>query len=119
MKLTFIDDLPAEWQPQIQEYLQRKRKKFDVKITLTGTNFQKAVWNEMLKIPYGKVCTYGDIAKAIGNPKAARAVGGACNANKYPIVIPCHRVVGANGIGGYAFGLEVKKELLRLEGLSY
>ncbi|MDR3298026.1 MAG: methylated-DNA--[protein]-cysteine S-methyltransferase [Candidatus Nomurabacteria bacterium] len=120
MDLDFIEELPAEWYPQIQEYLSGQRKKFDVKITLTGTDFQKAVWNETLEIPYGEVRTYGEIAQAIGKPFAARAVGSACGANKFPIVIPCHRVVGSNGIGGYGYnGPVVKRALLRIEGITH
>lgn len=81
-----------------------------------GTAFQKAVWAEMNKIPYGKVRTYGQLAAALGKPKAARAVGGACHCNPIAIIQPCHRVVGANGsLTGYAYGLEIKEYLLELE----
>ena len=81
-----------------------------------GTAFQKAVWAEMNKIPYGEVRTYGQLAAALGKPKAARAVGGACHCNPIAIIQPCHRVVGANGsLTGYAYGLEVKEYLLELE----
>ena len=78
--------------------------------------FQKAVWAEMNKIPYGEVRTYGQLSAALGKPKAARAVGGACHCNPIAIIQPCHRVVGANGsLTGYAYGLEVKEYLLELE----
>ena len=80
-----------------------------------GTEFQKAVWKEMLKIPRGQTRTYGEIAAAIGRPKAARAVGAACGANPIPLWIPCHRVVAQNGLGGFGRGLPWKKLLLAME----
>jgi len=82
---------------------------------LEGTEFQKAVWNELKKIPRGQTRTYGEIAKAIGRPNAVRAVGSACGANPLPLFIPCHRVVAKNGLGGFGFGLPWKKLLLELE----
>lgn len=84
---------------------------------LSGTDFQKKVWQAVAKIPYGQVRTYGDIAKTVGNPKAVRAVGGANGANPIPILVSCHRVVAAGGkLGGYGGGLDIKEYLLRLEG---
>ena len=86
-----------------------------------GTAFQKKVWNEIDKIPRGKVITYGQIAKNIGQPKAARAVANACGANPNPIVVPCHRVIRSDGeLGGYSGpgGIEQKRELLREEGVN-
>lgn len=83
-----------------------------------GTEFQQAVWNAMRKIPRGQTRTYGEIAAAIGRPKAVRAVGTACGANPLPVLIPCHRVVAANGLGGFGSGLPWKKLLLRMEGWS-
>lgn len=84
---------------------------------LIGTDFQKRVWQEVARIPYGQVRTYGEIAKNINNPKAVRAVGSANAKNPIPILVPCHRVVAAGGkLGGYGGGLDVKKYLLRLEG---
>ena len=81
-----------------------------------GTAFQQAVWAEMNKIPYGQTRTYGQLAAAIGRPKAARAVGGACHCNPIAIIQPCHRVVGSNGkLTGYAYGVEMKEYLLELE----
>ncbi|MCL2038313.1 MGMT family protein [Candidatus Saccharibacteria bacterium] len=80
-----------------------------------GTEFERAVWRAISEIPPGETRTYGQIAAAIGRPGAVRAVGTACGKNKFPIIIPCHRVVGANGCGGYAFGVELKRELLRRE----
>ena len=101
---------------QIKEYLENKRKNFELPLNPKGTEFMKKVWNELLKIPYGQTRTYKQIAEAIGNKKAARAVGMANNKNPMPIIIPCHRVVGANGsLVGYALGLDMKKYLLKLE----
>lgn len=101
---------------QIEEYLKGERIKFDLPIYLDGTEFQKKVWNALIDIPYGKVATYKDIAKKIGNEKAFRAVGNANNKNPIAIVVPCHRVIGANGkLVGYAGGLTVKKNLLEIE----
>jgi O-6-methylguanine DNA methyltransferase len=81
-----------------------------------GTEFQKAVWEELRKIPRGQTRTYGEIAGAIGRPKAARAVGSACGANPLPLFIPCHRVVAKNGLGGFVAGLPWKILLLKMEG---
>ena len=101
---------------QLEEYFAGKRKTFDIPIKLEGTPFHKKVWEALQKIPYGGTRTYGEIAKAIGSPKAARAVGGANNKNPIGIVVPCHRVIGADGsLTGYACGLEIKKYLLDLE----
>jgi O-6-methylguanine DNA methyltransferase len=84
--------------------------------TPDGTEFQRAVWNELKKIPRGQTRTYGEIAAAMGRPKAVRAVGSACGANPLPLFIPCHRVVARNGLGGFGSGLPWKKLLLELEG---
>lgn len=101
---------------QISEYLAGKRREFTIPLALHGTEFAVKVWKEMSAIPYGEVRTYGELAKAIGGPGAARAVGQACNRNPLPIIIPCHRVVGAGGrLTGYAGGLDLKERLLRLE----
>ncbi len=101
---------------QITEYFQGRRKAFTFPCELRGTEFQKRVWQELCKIPYGETRTYGDIAAAIGNPRAARAVGMANHKNPIIIAVPCHRVIGANGkLVGYAGGLEMKRELLKLE----
>ena len=91
-------------------------KKFPRVGPLVGTDLQKAVWNELKKIPRGQTRTYGEIAEAIGKPKAVRAVGTACGANPVPLFIPCHRVVAKNGLGGFGAGLPWKKLLLELEG---
>jgi O-6-methylguanine DNA methyltransferase len=103
---------------QIKAYLSGKLKKFSLKIDLMGTAFQKKALMRVAQIPYGKVTTYGEIASRIGNPKGARAVGAANSHNLLPIVIPCHRVVASNGLGGYAGGLKLKKQLLQIEGIT-
>ena len=101
---------------QLQEYFAGTRKSFTFPIKLTGTPFQISVWQELSRIPYGETRTYGDIAQAIGYPKAARAVGMACNRNPIWIIIPCHRVLGSNQkLTGYAGGLTLKDALLNLE----
>ena len=101
---------------QLFEYFSGERKTFNLDFEFSGTEFQKSVWNELLKIPFGKTKTYGEIAKAIGKPKAARAVGSACGKNPLAIIIPCHRVLGMNGkITGFAWGTEIKEWLLGYE----
>ena len=101
---------------ELIEYFAGKRKTFDIPIKLNGTDFQVKVWKELLKVPYGKTCTYLDIAKKIENPNGARAVGMANNKNKIQIIIPCHRVIGSNKkLIGYAGGIKVKERLLKLE----
>lgn len=101
---------------QLEEYFTKKRTQFNLALQPQGTEFQQAVWQALLQIPYGKSISYGELAKAIGNPKACRAVGGANNRNPIPIIIPCHRVLGANGsLTGYALGLDMKEFLLNLE----
>ena len=102
---------------EITEYLEGNRKDFSFPYHLKGTDFQKKVWNELCRIPYGETRSYKDIAIAIGNPKAVRAVGMANNRNPMMIVVPCHRVVGSDGkMVGYAGGISVKETLLELEG---
>ncbi|MDH6354242.1 methylated-DNA-[protein]-cysteine S-methyltransferase [Dysgonomonas sp. PH5-45] len=101
---------------QLQEYFDGKRKTFKVPLNLKGTDFQKQVWNALLNIPYAETRSYKDIAEAIGNPKASRAIGLANNRNPISIIIPCHRVIGANGsLTGYAGGLSAKQTLLDIE----
>ncbi len=101
---------------QLLEYFQKKRKRFDVPVNPEGTEFQKSVWKALCEIPYGSVCTYKDIAEKINNPKAFRAVGAANNKNPLLIIIPCHRVVSADGsLAGYSGGLAAKRFLLDLE----
>lgn len=111
-----IDAREKELEKQLREYMDGERKSFSIPLNPNGTPFQKKVWNELLKIPYGEVRTYGEIAKAVGCPKGARAVGLACNKNPIIILIPCHRVVGKNGkLTGYACGIDVKEKFLSLE----
>ncbi len=101
---------------QLSEYFDGSRKMFDFKYELRGTEFQKKVWNALLQIPYGETRTYKDIAIAVGNEKACRAVGLANNKNPISIAVPCHRVIGVNGkLVGYAGGLEIKEYLLKME----
>ncbi len=101
---------------QIEEYFQGKRTRFDFPLDFAGTPFQVAVWRELLSIPYGETRTYGWIAKKLGKPGAARAVGMANHDNRIPIVVPCHRVVGHDGsLTGYAGGLHIKQQLLKIE----
>ena len=102
---------------QLQEYFTRKRKEFKIPMDLTGTDFQKSVWKELQKIPYGKTVGYKKIAEHVGGVSYVRAVGKANNLNPLPIVIPCHRVINTNGkLGGYSLGLQLKERLLELEG---
>ena len=101
---------------QLDEYFSGKRQNFNIKIKPEGTEFQKLVWKELQKIPYGKTKNYSEIAIAIGKPKAQRAVGSACNKNPILLIIPCHRVISKNGnIGGFAYGNNVKQKLLKPE----
>ena len=101
---------------QLEEYFNRERKIFDIPLLTVGTDFQKEVWNALLKVPFGKTSTYLKLAKDLGNEKAVRAVAGANGANAIGIIIPCHRIIGSNGeLTGYAGGLAVKKRLLKLE----
>lgn len=101
---------------QLEEYFAKKRKTFDLPLDLEGTLFQRKVWQELQKIPYGQTKSYQEIAKAINNPKACRAVGMANNHNRIMIIVPCHRVIGSNGkLVGYAGGIKMKEMLLALE----
>lgn len=101
---------------QLDEYFKGVRKEFSLELQLDGTDFQKRVWQELQKIPYGRTASYQEVAAAIGRTKAVRAVGNANRLNRIPIIIPCHRVVGKNGsLVGYAAGLWRKEWLLRHE----
>lgn len=101
---------------ELEEYFSGVRTSFTVPLLAEGTPFQQAVWQFLTDIPYGETATYGQIAARLGRPGAARAVGMACNRNPIAIIIPCHRVVGADGgLTGYAGGLDVKARLLLLE----
>ncbi len=101
---------------QIRSFLDSKLKKFSLPLDIQATPFYRQVLMRVSKIPYGKTMSYGEIAAALGNPRAARAVGTANARNNLPLVVPCHRVVGSNGLGGYGGGLSVKKRLLKMEG---
>ncbi len=101
---------------QIDEYLKGQRRAFKLRLDIRGSEFQRAVWAAVAKIPYGQTRSYADLAAAIGRPSAVRAVGAAVAANPLPLVIPCHRVIGRDGsLTGYGGGLEVKQFLLDLE----
>ena len=101
---------------QLDEYFSGERTCFDLELELSGTDFQKQVWLELARIPYGRTISYGELARRIGNPKASRAVGLANGKNPIPIIIPCHRVIGKNGkLTGFGGGLDVKAYLLELE----
>jgi methylated-DNA-[protein]-cysteine S-methyltransferase len=101
---------------QLEVYFDGKLKVFDLPLVLDGTEFQLRVWNNLRKIPYGETISYGQLAKRIGSPDAARAVGLANGSNPIPIIIPCHRVIGSNGdLTGFGGGLPLKKKLLALE----
>ena len=101
---------------QLNEYFEGKRKNFDLPLKQEGTDFQKKAWKYLSTIPYGKTVSYKTEAKAVSSEKACRAVGSANGRNNIAIIVPCHRVVNEDGkLGGYAYGLEVKKQLLDLE----
>lgn len=101
---------------QLKKYLKGELQRFDCKLDFRGTAFQKKVWSALAKIPYGRTRSYGAIAKAIGHPKAFRAVGNANGRNSIPLIIPCHRVIESNGgLGGFGHGVKVKRQLLEFE----
>jgi len=101
---------------QLKKYLEGKLKRFDCKLDYRGTPFQKKVWRALTQIPYGETRTYKEIARAIGHPKAFRAVGNANRQNPIPLIIPCHRVVESRGgLGGFGHGIKIKKRLLEFE----
>lgn len=101
---------------QLDAYFKGKLTTFDIELNIQGTDFQKKVWQQLVKIPYGETISYGELAKRIGNPKASRAVGMANGKNPISIIVPCHRVIGKNGsLTGFGGGLEAKKTLLDLE----
>jgi methylated-DNA-[protein]-cysteine S-methyltransferase len=105
---------------ELGEYFAGRRKTFTVKLAPEGTEFQRAAWKALTKIPFGQTRSYGEQAAAIGKPKAVRAIGAANGRNPIAIVVPCHRVIGANGtLTGYAGGLDKKEFLLRLEGIVF
>lgn len=108
-----------ETRRQLETYFAGKLRSFDVPLCLEGTPFRTRVWEQLRQIPYGQVISYGELARRIGQPGAARAVGGANHHNPIAIIVPCHRVIAAGGaLGGYGGGLELKRALLRLEGVN-
>lgn len=112
------DTAAADAQQQLKEYFAGKRKQFDLALDLEGTEFQQTVWQALQNVPWGQVCSYGDVAKQIGRPKAVRALGAANGKNPVPIIVPCHRIIGANGkLTGYFGGEPIKAFLLALEGV--
>ncbi len=124
IEFTHRKDIPAgppapclkECFRQLDEYFEGKRRTFSLRLDLRGTPFQKKVWGELLKVPFGRTVAYRDIAEGLGNPRATRAVGGANHRNPVSIVVPCHRVVGADGgLTGYGGGLWRKEWLLAHE----
>ncbi|MBR5149503.1 MAG: methylated-DNA--[Bacteroidaceae bacterium] len=123
IELTDTADAPItptpllhEAEQQIMAYLEGKRQQLDFPIRMMGTPFQQRVWHALQQIPYGTTRTYGEIATAIGTPRASRAVGMACNKNPLLLIVPCHRVVGAGGkLTGFAYGTDAKQWLLELE----
>ncbi|MCL4349705.1 methylated-DNA--[protein]-cysteine S-methyltransferase [Ferroplasma acidiphilum] len=119
LKANFLeeeDEILAETKKQVAEYLDGNRKEFDIPLLMVGTDFQKNVWDALLKIPYGTTISYLQLAENIGNAKAVRAVANADGANAMAVIIPCHRVIESNGgLGGYGGGVAIKKQLLELE----
>jgi len=111
------DSLLTETQEQLKAYFAGELQEFTVPLSVRGgSEFERAVWAEIAKIPYGEMITYGAIATALGDPGAARAVGTACNHNPIPVIVPCHRVVGAGGkMVGFGGGIDRKRKLLELE----
>lgn len=120
--------IEEDWQPagreldavcsQLDEYFAGTRRQFEVRLAPKGTAFQQAVWQALLAIPYGRTCSYSELAHVIGRPQAVRAVGTANGANPIAIIVPCHRVIGGDGsLTGYAGGLPRKQQLLELEGV--
>jgi methylated-DNA-[protein]-cysteine S-methyltransferase len=106
-------------QAELDEYFHGNRKEFDVPLQMVGTDFQKSVWEALLRVPFGTTSTYLQLAKNIKNEKAVRAVATANGANSMAIIIPCHRIIGSNGeLVGYAGGLPIKKRLLKLEQIT-
>ena len=101
---------------QIAEYFEGRRQAFDLPLAPQGSAFQKQVWTELLRIPFGETISYAELARRIGQPGASRAVGRANATNRIALVVPCHRVIGLNGkLTGYAFGVDIKEKLLRWE----
>lgn len=119
-QVIYQPEYPAlvESSKQLTQYFEGTRQQFDLPLAMVGTDFQKSVWQQLTMIPFGETRSYLDIAQSIGNPKAVRAIGQANKANRYPIIIPCHRVIGKNQtLTGYAgTRVDLKEKLLQLEG---
>ncbi len=110
--LTVVED-------QLKAYFEKRLQRFDLPLQAQGTDFQRRVWQVLSEVPYGQTTTYGDLARDIGNPRAARAVGMANNRNPISIIVPCHRVIGSNGqLVGYGAGIQKKEWLLKHEGVA-
>ena len=104
---------------EIKEYFEGKRKEFDLELEFSGTPFQNKVWKELQKVPFGEVVSYQELARRVGGKSFARAVGGAVHRNPFLLMIPCHRVVGSHGLGGFACGTRAKEFLLEHERNIY
>lgn len=112
----FEDDTVRETERQLKEYFSGVRRRFDLPVNPRGTDFQRSVWRVLADIPFGETRSYSEIAAAIGKPSACRAVGGAVGKNPVLIIVPCHRIISADGsIGGFSAGIAVKEYLLKLE----
>ncbi len=110
------DSVTREAARQLDQYLRGTRREFDIPLLTVGSDFQKSVWSALMQVPYGRTASYLDLAKAIGNEKAVRAVAAANGANAIAIIIPCHRIIGSDGeLTGYGGGVAVKRRLLKLE----
>lgn len=110
------DEVLTETSRQLDEYLEGQRREFDIPVLMVGTDFQKSVWNVLMKVPYGDTSTYSQVARDVGNERAVRAVGNANAANPISIIVPCHRIIGSDGqLVGYGGGLSIKRRLLELE----
>lgn len=116
-----VDDEQGLEEPisQVDDYFAGRRREFELELDMRGTAFQRRVWDAVAAVPYGQTRSYRDVACAVGQPKAVRAVGAANGANPLPLVIPCHRIIGSQGgLHGYGGGLDVKAKLLELEGVK-
>ncbi len=109
------DSIIAETRRQLDEYFEGHRRMFDLPLSPVGTEFQRSVWQALVDVPYGATATYRDIAMRINRPKASRAVGQAVGANPLLVIVPCHRIVASNGIGGFSAGIDIKIKLLAAE----
>ena len=114
------DPILAKTSRELDEYLNGERKEFDIPLLMVGSDFQKSVWDALMRVPYGATSTYLALAKEINNDKAVRAVANANGANAIGVIIPCHRIIGSDGkLVGYGGGLPIKKRLLKLERSSF